>query len=106
LENAVIYSEPHAGREVTVGVDTHNDQLLFFVADQGIGIPAGEQELIFTKFYRATNAYKFFQNASGLSLYIVRHFVELHGGNIWFDSQEGVGSNFYFSIPLTRKDKK
>lgn len=105
LENAIMYSEPKAGKEVTMGVDAHGGQILFFVADQGIGIPAAEQGLIFTKFYRATNAYKLIQNASGLSLYIAKYFIELHGGRIWFDSQEGVGTNFYFSVPIEQGKK-
>lgn len=100
LENAVLYSEPHADKEIVAGVDSHADQLIYYVSDQGIGIPFSEQGLIGDKFYRASNAYKLFQNASGLGLFIARHFVELHGGKFWFDSQEGVGSNFYFNMPF------
>jgi signal transduction histidine kinase len=106
LENAILYSEPHTNKEVVAGVDAHEDQVIYYVSDQGIGIPLSEQGMIYGKFYRATNAYKLFQNASGLGLFIARHFVELHGGKLWFDSQEGVGSNFYFSVPLTQKGKK
>lgn len=105
-KNAILYSEPHTDKEVTAGVDAHEDQVIYYVSDQGIGIPLSEQGLVYEKFYRASNAYKLFQNASGLGLFIARYFVELHGGKFWFDSQEGVGSNFYFNVPLKQEKKK
>lgn len=99
LENAIIYSEE--GKETVIRSEVLNgSELIFSVSDKGIGIPKEEQQRIFTKFYRATNAYKMMQNSSGLSLYIVKYFVEMHGGKIWFDSKEGDGSTFYFSLPI------
>lgn len=98
LDNAVKYSEQ--GKKVIVGSEIKDKELIFSVIDQGIGIPPAEQSRIFTKFYRASNAYKLIQDASGLSLYIAKYFIELHNGKIWFDSKEGEGSTFYFSLPL------
>lgn len=98
LDNAVKYSGPD--KKVIIKVEVGDGELIFSVADNGIGIPQAEQSRIFIKFYRASNAYKLIQNASGLSLYIAKYFAELHGGKIWFDSKEGEGSTFYFSLPV------
>lgn len=98
LDNAVKYSE--SGKKVIIGADIKDGELVFSVGDQGIGIPLAEQQRIFTKFYRASNAYKIIQDASGLSLYIAKYFIEMHGGKIWFDSKEEEGSTFYFSLPI------
>lgn len=98
LDNAIKYSE--SGKKVIIKSEAKDKELIFSVIDQGIGIPQAEQLRIFTKFYRASNAYKLVQDASGLSLYIVKYFIELHNGKIWFDSKEGEGSTFYFSLPV------
>lgn len=98
LDNAVKYSE--SGKKVIIKSEVKDKEFVFSISDQGIGIPQAEQSRIFTKFYRASNAYKLIQDASGLSLYIAKYFIELHGGKIWFDSKEGEGSTFYFSLPI------
>ncbi|MBI4993686.1 sensor histidine kinase [Candidatus Wolfebacteria bacterium] len=98
LDNAVKYSE--SGKKVIIKSEIKDRELIFSVVDQGIGISQAEQPKIFTKFYRASNAYKLIQNASGLSLYIAKYFIELHGGKIWFQSQENKGSTFYISLPI------
>lgn len=98
LDNAIKYSEKE--KKVIITAKAANKEIIFGVQDQGMGIPAAEQQKIFTKFYRASNSYKLVQDASGLSLYICKYFIELHGGRIWFDSKEGDGSVFYFSLPV------
>lgn len=98
VDNAVKYSE--AEKNIIIKSEIKEKELVFSVVDEGIGIPEAEKSRIFTKFYRCSNAYKMLQDASGLSLYIAKYFIEMHGGKIWFDSKEGKGSTFYFSIPV------
>jgi signal transduction histidine kinase len=69
------------------------------VEDTGIGIPRDEQGKVFNKFFRASNAGGKF-SGNGLGLFIVRELVEKMDGKIWFESMEGKGSKFGFSLPL------
>ncbi|NJL90748.1 MAG: hybrid sensor histidine kinase/response regulator [Coleofasciculaceae cyanobacterium SM2_1_6] len=67
------------------------------VRDYGIGIPQGEQDLVFETFARCSNVSEV--SGTGLGLAIVKHAVELHGGSITFDSTEGLGSTFTVALP-------
>ena len=69
------------------------------VADNGIGIPKEEQDKIFGRFYRATNAQKIIASGSGLGLSIVKSLVEEMGGKVWFTSEVGKGTTFSFTLP-------
>ncbi len=75
------------------------DQVLCAVSDDGIGIPDEDKDKIFARFYRAQNAVKKVPDGSGLGLSLVKSFVEKWGGRIWFESQVGKGTTFYFTIP-------
>jgi two-component system phosphate regulon sensor histidine kinase PhoR len=75
-----------------------NDVLLFSVRDTGIGIQSHDLPRIFERFYKADRARS--SGGTGLGLAIARHTVEAHGGKIWAESKEGLGSTFYFYIPL------
>ena len=67
--------------------------------DTGPGIPAGDLEKLFRKFSRASTAATEGEKGTGLGLSIAKEIVELHGGRIWVESEEGKGSYFAFSIP-------
>jgi PAS domain S-box-containing protein len=73
--------------------------LVVCVADDGIGIAPRDQEQLFTRFYRVNNPIAQRASGTGLGLSITRSLVELHGGRIWFQSQPGSGSIFFFSLP-------
>jgi signal transduction histidine kinase len=73
--------------------------LVVCVADDGIGIAPRDQEQLFTRFYRVNNPLAQRVGGTGLGLSITRSLVELHGGRIWFQSQPGSGSIFFFSLP-------
>jgi signal transduction histidine kinase len=100
IENALIYTLPQ-GR-VTVTTDLQNGNFFFKVKDTGIGIPKKVQDRIFTKFFRASNATKIDTEGSGLGLFITKNIIEAHGGKIWFESEEGKGTTFYFTLPLSK----
>jgi two-component system sensor histidine kinase VicK len=98
LGNAIKYS-PEGGT-ITVQGSRRRDQVLIRVADQGIGIPPGDLEHIFERFYRVESEVTENVRGAGLGLSVCRGIVELHGGHIWVESQPGVGSDFYFTLPV------
>src|SRR5205823_5681037 len=101
LDNAVRYSPD--GGTVTVAARPAGDKVVLEVADEGIGIPAAEQERIFRKFYRAeASAREGGSGGTGLGLFIAQGLVAAMGGRIAVRSAEGEGSSFSFELPLTR----
>ncbi len=98
LENAIKYTIK--GGRIEIDVKEANKQLVVSIADNGIGIPQDQQKNIFTRFFRASNAVKLETDGSGLGLYIAKTIVEKNGGTIWFESIEGKGTTFYFTVPL------
>ena len=70
------------------------------VADTGIGIPEKELERIFDEFYQSTRTAGRQGAGMGLGLAIAKRFVQMHGGRIWAESEVGVGSTFFMSLPL------
>jgi signal transduction histidine kinase len=97
VENAVKYS-PGGGR-IELGVEAADGAVLFRVVDEGLGIPADEQERIFEKFYRLDPDMTQGIGGTGLGLYICSELVERMGGRIWVESEEGRGSAFFFELP-------
>lgn len=111
ISNAVKYT-PEGGTiavEMSVGKLGHQidgkaldeDSLIFSVADSGIGIPAGQQDKIFSKLFRADNAKESETEGTGLGLYIIKSIVEQSGGAVWFESKEKQGTTFYVTFPLS-----
>lgn len=98
LDNAIRYNFP--GGMITISLDSKNEKIEFSIKDTGIGIPESEKENIFQKFFRASNAMKTETEGSGLGLFVAKNIVEAHSGRIWFESQEGQGTTFYFTLPL------
>lgn len=98
LENAIKYSPD--GSEVTVRIEPRDDQIITTVSDHGMGIPADELGQVFERFHRGRQVSSTNYGGLGLGLYITKQIVERHGGSIWVDSQEGVGTSFSFALPL------
>lgn len=98
VSNASKYSKD--GGVVTVTLEHRGDELLVAVKDDGIGIPKADQNQLFKKFFRAGNALKSAVQGTGLGLYFVKSVVELSGGKIWFTSEEGKGTTFFFTVPI------
>lgn len=97
VSNAVKYS-PNGG---TIWIGGRADQtgVTVYVADQGIGIPAEEQERIFDRFHRVESGLHRRTEGTGLGLYLVKAIVEAHGGRVWVESVPGRGSIFMFTLP-------
>ena len=96
LGNAVKYSPK--GSRVQLAVEPSGALLTFSVTDEGIGIPEADRHHLFEPFHRAGNVGA--TNGTGLGLSIVKEAVDLHGGEIVVDSEEGGGSTFTVSLPL------
>jgi signal transduction histidine kinase len=99
LTNAIKYSPRGGPIEVRVQEKHELQEVLISIRDSGIGIPASEQAQIFSRFTRAKNAYESGITGTGLGLYLCRELIELHGGQIWFESVEDVGSTFFLTLP-------
>jgi signal transduction histidine kinase len=102
LSNATKYSP--AGTPVTFTLECTPEHITFTIQDQGIGIPEADQARLFEAFHRASNAKPL--PGTGLGLAIVKQSVELHGGTITFESQEGVGTTFTVILPQTENRRQ
>lgn len=99
ITNASKYSPD--GGEIIIVLSKTGNEIVSQVSDHGFGIPKDQQEKVFTKFFRADNVAKKETDGTGLGLYLTKAIVDSSGGKIWFDSEEGKGSTFWFIIPLT-----
>jgi signal transduction histidine kinase len=77
-----------------------NPSLILSVADTGEGIPPEHLPHLFERFYRVDTSRVRNEGGSGLGLAIVKQMVQAHGGKVWVESKMGIGSTFYFSLPL------
>jgi two-component system phosphate regulon sensor histidine kinase PhoR len=96
IHNAVKFTPP--GGKITVSSYQDGDHIVFFVRDTGVGIAAKDLNRIFERFYKADRARA--GGGTGLGLSIARHMIESHGGYIWAESEEQVGSTFFFTLPI------
>jgi signal transduction histidine kinase len=98
--HAIKYSPQGGPVSLHVQVDLQAGVAEIHVQDNGIGIPADQQARLFGRFVRASNVHDHNIPGSGLGLYVCRELVERHGGQIWFESTEGVGTTFFLTLPL------
>lgn len=98
-DNAVKFTD---GGEVEIGYVISGGMVEFYVYDTGKGISEEYYNYIFTSFFQADNGPSRLHGGTGLGLYISKGYVELLGGKIWFFSEPGEGTTFFFSIPFER----
>ena len=98
IDNAIRYTK--GGGIVEIKLIKEKDKVLFAIKDSGVGIPQKDQKYIFQKFFRAENISKERTRGSGLGLYVCKSILNRLGGQIWFKSQLGKGTTFYFTLPI------
>lgn len=103
LNNAIKYMTSHGKIEIKLFKD--GDCVVFTIKDNGVGIPLEQHNRVFDKFFRSDNIVKYQTEGTGLGLYISKNIIEQLHGKIWFNSVEGLGSIFNFSIPINKKSK-
>jgi signal transduction histidine kinase len=96
LANLVGNASKVGASEISIGANVDGGNLIFWVADNGAGIPPEDLPRMFDRYWRGSGTqYK----GSGLGLPISNGIVRAHGGRMWIESKLGVGSTFFFSIP-------
>ena len=96
LINAIKFTKPNG--TISVGAYKVHHKIIISVADSGIGIPEKNRKTLFTLSSIATQGTKE-EKGTGLGLLLCKEFVEKNGGSIWFETREGEGTTFYFSLP-------
>lgn len=97
IDNAIYYTP--VGGHINVSLTSNDNSVEFRVTDDGLGVPKEEQPKLFTKFYRAENAKKARPDGTGLGLFMAKKVILAQGGTLIFQSEEGKGSTFGFSLP-------
>jgi two-component system, OmpR family, sensor histidine kinase KdpD len=96
IDNSLKYSSEDS--PIEINVKQANEEVLIHVCDRGVGIPAGDLEYIFDKFYRVQRPENI--SGTGLGLSISKGIVEAHGGRIWAENRPGGGTIVTFALPL------
>jgi two-component system phosphate regulon sensor histidine kinase PhoR len=97
LDNAITYSSEDT--RIKIMFFNKEKTIKFKVLDQGCGIQKDDIVRVSERFFRSKTANKYKKNSSGLGLSIVKHIVKRHAGNLYIDSEEGVGSTFSIDLP-------
>lgn len=101
VRNALAFTDP--GGQVGIKAEGSGDYVKVFVVDTGIGIPNADIERVFDRFYQVESHLTRKHGGMGLGLSIAKAMVEMHGGQIWCESKEGVGSLFCFMLPVSEE---
>jgi PAS domain S-box-containing protein len=102
VKNAIKYTNEGT---IEFGYVKKGNELEFYVKDTGIGIPKNKQKAIFDRFVQAKNPEFQAGQGAGLGLSITKAFLKMLGGKIWVESEVGIGSTFYFTLPYTTEPK-
>ncbi len=100
LSNSIKYTLKEGKVEINYKIE--DEEVVFSIKDTGVGIPQSQQDQVFSKFFRSSNVVRYQTEGTGLGLYIAKSIVEQSGGKMWFESEENVGTTFYFSLPLKK----
>ena len=103
VKNAIKYTEKG---EIELGYYKKGETIEFYVTDTGIGIPKNRQSAIFERFIQADITDNMARQGAGLGLSISNAYVKMLGGKIWIESEEGIGSTFYFTLPYNTEPEE
>lgn len=98
ISNGIKYNRPDGS--VTITHEVQNAMVQISIADTGLGIPAEQQAKMFQKFFRVEGSDREGIPGTGLGMYITKQFIEGMGGKLWFESEQGKGTVFHFTLPL------
>ncbi len=102
VKNAIAFT--NEGGHITVRAEKQPDYVKVIVQDDGVGIPAKDLPRIFERFYQVESHLTRKHGGMGLGLSVAKVMVEMHGGRIWAESVEGMGSTFIFLLPLAPQE--
>jgi len=102
IDNAIRYAKPKNGKKGTIEISIVKKEksVHFKIRDNGLGIPKDDQKYIFQKFFRSINVKEIQPYGSGLGLFITKSIITKLGGKIGFNSEEGEGTTFWFTLPI------
>jgi len=103
ITNALKFTEQNGS--ITVEVRVLKDKIRIGVIDTGVGIAKNQLEVLFDRFVQASRKLGAQQKGLGLGLSISKEIIKMHSGEIWVESELGVGSSFYFTLPMFYTDK-
>jgi len=101
VSNALKYTRPGEPPSLTISAQVEHNMVCFSVQDRGIGIPSSQRSRVFQPFVRLRQTEA---AGSGIGLTIVQRIVELYGGQVWIEDNEGEGCTVKFSVPWLRED--
>ena len=97
IGNAIKYSKEEG--KIEVKLKQSDGKIVFSVQDWGVGIPNFQHSKVFEKFFRTKNEARYRTDGVGIGLYLVKAILKHCGGKVWFESEAGKGSIFYFNLP-------
>lgn len=103
ISNALKYSPD--GGNIRFGVTVQDNFLKVMISDDGMGIPKENVERIFERFYRVDRARSRAMGGTGLGLAIAKEMIQAHGGDIWAESEEGIGTTIFFTLPYELEEE-
>ena len=103
ISNAIKYSPD--GGNIRFGYTVTDNKLKVMVSDEGMGIPKENLTRIFERFYRVDRARARSMGGTGLGLAIAKEMIQAHGGEIWAESEEGVGTTIFFTLPFNELEE-
>jgi signal transduction histidine kinase len=101
ISNAIKYSSKKANPQIIIGCTETEDDITYFVKDNGAGFNMRYADKLFGVFQRLHNPKDF--DGTGIGLAIVQRIINKHGGKVWCNAEEGVGATFFFSLPLIKQ---